>query len=219
MATSERRVDRGTRIGMRILRSIGDDFREARVAAGLSQESVSNAAQLSRAHYSRIERGQIAKLSLFEAARIANVLGLDLSVRLYPGAEPVRDGAQVRRLAMLLREVGPPLRYRTEVPLPNVAGRFEQRAWDAVISGGGGRTAVEVEMRVRDAQALERRLSLKRRDDPTEGFLLVLADSAATRRVLADNPELFADLPRLRRATVLAAVRVGQHPPTGLVRL
>jgi hypothetical protein len=120
---------------------------------------------------------------------------------------------------MLLREVGSPLRYRTEVPLPNVTGRFEQRAWDAVISGGGGRTAVEVEMRVRDAQALERRLSVKRRDDPTEGFLLVLADTATNRRVLADNPELFADLPRLRRATVLAAVRVGQHPSTGIVRL
>ncbi|HEV2006238.1 MAG TPA: helix-turn-helix transcriptional regulator [Candidatus Limnocylindrales bacterium] len=204
---------------MRILRSVGDDFREARVAAGLSQQSVADAAQLSRAHYSRIERGQIAKLSLLEAARIANVLGLDLSVRLYPGAEPVRDGAQVGHLAMLLREVGPPLRYRTEVPLPNVAGRFEQRAWDAVIFGGGGRTAVEVEMRVRDAQALERRLSLKRRDDPTEGFLLVLANSAATRFVLADNPELFPELPRLRRATVLAAVRLGHHPPTGLVRL
>jgi len=219
MATTERWGDRGTRIGMRMLRSVGNDFREARVAAGLSQESVANAAQLSRAHYSRIENGQIANLSLLEAARIANVLGLDLSIRLYPGGNPLRDGAQVKRLATLLREVGPPLSYRTEVPLPNVVGRFEQRAWDSVISGVGGRIAVEVEMHVRDSQALERRLSLKRRDDPTEGFLLVLADSAATRRVLADHPELFADLPRLRRATVLAAVRVGQHPPTGLVRL
>jgi len=219
MATTERRVDRGTRLGLRLLRSVGDDFREARVAAGLSQESVANAALLSRAHYSRIERGQIANLSILEAARIANVLGLDLSVRLYPGAEPMRDGAQVRRLAMLLGEVGPPLRYRTEVALPNVAGRFEQRAWDAVISGRGARTVVEVEMRVRDAQALERRLSLKRRDDPTDGFLLVLADTTTNRLVLAENPGLFSDLPRLRRATVLAAVRAGRHPPTGIVRV
>jgi len=123
MATTERWGDRGTRIGMRMLRSVGNDFREARVAAGLSQESVANAAQLSRAHYSRIENGQIANLSLLEAARIANVLGLDLSIRLYPGGNPLRDGAQVKRLATLLREVGPPLSYRTEVPLPNVVGR------------------------------------------------------------------------------------------------
>lgn len=154
-----------------------------------------------------------------EISQLATVLGLDLVVRLYPGGDPLRDRAQLDRIRILAGDVGPRLRYRTEVPLPAVVGRLELRAWDAVIEGGGARTAIEVEMRIRDAQALERRLDLKRRDDPTEGFLLVVADTRTNRTVLNEHPELFPNLPRLPRTTVLAAIRIGKHPPTGLVFL
>lgn len=154
-----------------------------------------------------------------EISQLATVLGLDLVVRLYPGGDPLRDGGQLGRIRMLADDLGPPLRYRTEVPLPAVVGRLELRAWDGVIEGGGARTAIEVEMRIRDAQAVERRLTLKRRDDPTDGFLLVVADTRSNRTVLNEHPELFPDLPRFSRTTVLAAIRSGEHPPTGLVFL
>ena len=106
-----------------------------------------------------------------EAARIGAVLGLDVSVRAYPGAGPLRDQAHVARLARFLQPVGRPLRAVHEVPLPTRAGVLEQRAWDAVLIGDGRRTAIEVEMRIRDVQALERRIAMKRRDDPTDEFL------------------------------------------------
>jgi len=83
----------------------------------------------------------------------------------------------------------------------------------------GGRTTVELEMRIRDGQAVERRIALKRRDDPSDVFLLVLAATRTNRELMWSQPSLFADLPRLRTANVLAALRRGEHRPTGLVLL
>jgi hypothetical protein len=152
-----------------------------------------------------------------DAARIATLLGLDLSVRVYPGASPLRDAAHAERLMRFLKHIRQPLSYRMEVPLPALPDRPEQRAWDAVIRGSGKRTAVELEMRLRDGQALERRINLKRRDDPTEAFILLIADTRTNRRVLAENVDLFGELPRLRARRVHAALTAGEHPPSGIL--
>ncbi len=156
-------------------------------------------------------------LSIVDASRLAGVLGLDLSVRLYPGQGPLRDDAHTTRLSRVLGSVRPPLRYQTEVPLPALLLRSELRAWDAMITDSDTRTAVELEMRLRDGQALERRLALKRRDDPTDGFVLIVADTHGNRRVLASSPGLFPDLPRLGPSRVTAALEAGEHPPTSLI--
>jgi hypothetical protein len=111
----------------------------------------------------------------------------------------------------------PPLRFRVEVPLPATADRSEHRAWDATLFDGAGRTAIELEMRLRHVQATRRRHELKRRDDPTDNFLLLIADTRHNRRVLVDFAELFADLPRLRPSVVRAALEAGEHPPWGVL--
>lgn len=219
VATSQRAFDRGTRRSERLLEAIADEFLGKRLAAGLSQDQVASAARLPRSTYSRIETSKRPHASLLEISRIAAVLGLDLVARLYPAGDPLRDAGQIERLERLTSQLGEPLRYRAEAPLPALDGRVESRAWDAIIEGHGLRTAVEVEMRIHDAQALERRLALKRRDDPTDRFVLVLADTRTNQRVLGSHPDLFADLARLRRAAVLAVLRSGQHPPTGIVLL
>lgn len=178
---------------------------------------MARAARVSRPRYSRIERAKAPTLTIIEAARIGSALGLDLWVRLYPGPEALRDAASSRKLRTLLANVRRPLSWRTEVPLPALPDRTEQRAWDAVVSGLGRRTAIELEMRLWDGQAVERRVGLKRRDDPTDVFLLAIAGTRANRRVLRQHPDLVADLPRLRAADVVAALQSGRHPPTGLV--
>ncbi len=71
-------------------------------------------------------------------------------------------------------------------------------------------------MRLHDAQALERRLNLKRRDDPVDSFVLLLADTRHNRRVLAEHPQLFVDLPRLPVRVLTACMAAGQHPPSCL---
>ncbi len=210
-------MDRGTRLGARALGTVAEELRETRLGLGVSQEHVAAAARVSRPRYSRIERAKAPTLTIIEAARIASVLGLDLWLRLYPGPEALRDVASSRRLRGLLAHARQPLSWRTEVPLPSLPDRVEQRAWDAVLAGDGRRTAIELEMRLRDGQAVERRVALKRRDDPTDSFLLAIAGTRANRRLLRDHPDLFADLARLRVTDVIAALEAGRHPSTGLV--
>lgn len=196
---------------------IGREFEAGRLALGASQDHVAEASRISRPRYSRIENGKAPTLQVIEVARIASVLGLESSIRLYPGGPPVRDAAHARRLGAFLACAARPLITRTEAPLPALADRRELRAWDGLIVGHGERTAVELEMRLHDTQALERRISLKRRDDPTDWFLLLIADTRTNRRVLASLPDLFPDLPHLARTQALQRLESGMHPGTGIV--
>lgn len=217
MPSAERVFDRSTRQGQRQLRLTGDEFRERRLFLGLSQAFVAGAARMSRPRYVWIEAGRISSLTILEFNRIAGVLGLDTSVRLYPGGSGLRDKGQIGRIRRLLEHVRSPLSFRTEVPLPPSAGGIEQRAWDVVLFATAERTAVEVEMRLRDLQALDRRISLKRRDDPSEHFLLAIADTRNNRQILGDIGWSIAGLARLRTVDVLKALEAGRHPATGFV--
>ncbi len=202
-------------MGERSLQVIGREFETARLGLGVSQEHVAEASHVSRPRYSKIENGKAPTLQVLEVARIASVLGLDSSIRLFPGALAVRDAAHARRLGGFLAHAAPPLRVRTEAALPALPDRRELRAWDAMIVDGDARTAVELEMRLHDTQALERRLSLKRRDDPTTCFLLLIADTRMNRRVLASLPDLFPDLPASPRLESTSAWKVGCTPRPG----
>jgi transcriptional regulator with XRE-family HTH domain len=204
-------------MGQRALFALGSEFETARRGGGLSQEHVAAASRVSRPRYSKIENGRMSTLRVVEVARIASVLGLAPSFRVFPAGPPIRDAGQARRLAGVLSNASPPLKARTEVPLPALPDHQELRSWDAIIDGRGERTAIELEMRIHDAQAVERRVALKRRDDPTRHFLLLIADTRHNRRVLAELPGLFADLARLPRAVTIRALQAGRHPGTGLV--
>jgi transcriptional regulator with XRE-family HTH domain len=219
VATVERTRARADRRASRILTALGDEFREARLGAGLSQQQIADAVETSRARYGRIEAGAVGLLSIAQASRIAAILGLDLTCRVYPNGDALRDAAQVGKLELLAAAVSRPLRWRTEVPLPALPDRTELRSWDASVELEGHSTRVEVEMRIRDGQALARRIGLKRRDDPNGGLLLVIADTDRNRRVLALHPDLFPDLPRLRPSGVFEFLRAGRLPPSGLVVL
>jgi hypothetical protein len=145
------------------------------------------------------------------------VLGIDLSLRTFPAGDPIRDAAQLVLLAKLrgLLPDGP--RWRTEVPLA-IPG--DLRAWDAMIEGRGWRVAVEAETRLRDVQALLRRLALKQRDDGQEVVILLVADTRHNRHVLRlAEPDLAAAFPTSGRA-VLEALSKGEAPrASGIVLL
>jgi hypothetical protein len=121
-------------------------------------------------------------------ARIAAVLGLDASLKLYPATEPIRDAAHAALLERLHLHCHGSLRWQTEVPLPRPG---DLRAWDATIRGfrtpgghGGVRGAVEAETRPTDAQALDRKLALKERDGGADWLILLLADTRHNRAFL-----------------------------------
>jgi len=80
----------------------------------------------------------------------------------------------------------------------------------------GERDAVEAETRIRDGQAMWRRISLKRRDDPTVSHVfLLVADTATNRRAVSEIRQLLrVELPLDTRA-VLTALGSGRCPGSG----
>ena len=219
MGATTRTLDVAARRTARQLRDVGDEFRERRLSLGLSQAHVARVSRMSRNHFGQIENGACPRVTVAEVNAIAAVLGLAPSIRIYPEGPLVRDAGQATRLRAFLAFAATPLTYRIEVPLAAMPDRPDRRAWDAVIFDERQRCAIELEMRLRDVQAAKRRIELKRRDDPTEVFLLLVADTAFNRRVLSEFETLFADLPILRPGQVVAHLRSGRLPPSGLLLL
>ena len=216
MAPKERAVDRGSRLARLLLAQLGREIREARLAAGLTQAQVALACGLAASYISRIERGAAPGVSLHHLARILSVVGLDLTARAYPAGNPLRDAAHVALLGRLRARIAPSLTWRTEVPLPKPG---DLRAWDAMIEGPRFRMGVEAEMRPRDWQALDRRLSLKQRDGGVGRVLLLLADTRANRALMRE----FGDALRVNYPVdgrvALAALAAGRDPGGGAVIL
>jgi transcriptional regulator with XRE-family HTH domain len=209
MSSAVRRLDRAQRVAAAMLRLIADEFRHARIQAGLSQAAVARAAGISRAELSRIERAAAPWVTLQTISAVAIVLGQMPSIRLFPDGSPLRDAGHVNLLERLHRELPRELSWRTEVP---IASTGDRRAWDAVIGGPGWTLRVEGEMRIHDAQAMERRIALKRRDDGNPDVLLLVARSRANREALVVvGPRLRATFP-LDSRTILSALRAGRSP-------
>jgi transcriptional regulator with XRE-family HTH domain len=211
MVTRERRLDRGKRAAQRNLVRVGDDLREARLSAGLTQRQAGSAAGISSSELSRIELGIARRVPYETLAIIGSVLGLDVPLRTYPDGEPVRDAAQLALLARLRVLLPRSLTWRTEAPL-DIPG--DRRAWDAVIGGRGWRVPVDAESRLHDVQACSRKVALKRRDDRSEVVILLVADTRHNRRVVRlARADLAADFP-VSGGAALASLTNGE-PPSG----
>ena len=107
-------------------------------------------------------------------------------------------------------------RLRSEVPLH---GRTDRRAWDAVLDGHGCIDAFEIETRLANVQATERRVMLKSRDDAVVAHtFLVIGDTRANREALATAREALRGNFPLDTRAVLTAFGSGRCPGTnGLI--
>jgi transcriptional regulator with XRE-family HTH domain len=208
MPTSDRAVYRGQRRGRFLMSRMGAEFLLARQVAGLSQRQLGHMLGVSHTLIGRIERSEVRSLSVTLAAKIAAVLGLELSVGLHPAGAPVRDRAHLALIERLHLRVSPSLRWRTEVAIP-IAG--DLRSADIVITGPGFGVIVEAETRLSDVQALERRIGAKQRDLGLERVILLLADTGANRRAVSQIPELARRFPLSARACLMA-LAAGRDP-------
>jgi transcriptional regulator with XRE-family HTH domain len=217
MGTRIRPVDRGSATAKRQRTDLGRELRDARMDRGLSSRVVADAIGCSHSSVLRIERGEVVHVSLLMLNRMAAVVGLDLSTRLFPGGPPVRDNASLRLLELLRLRLHPRLTWRVEVPLPNPG---DQRAFDALIRGTGWREAVEAETGPRDTQALARRLELKVRDGQVDGMILLLPNTRRIRDFLrTSGPTLRTILP-LDGSIILQCLGAGIAPGgSGIVLL
>lgn len=204
------RLARGLETARVARAEIGREVREARLNAGLSQLIAARAVRMSHAQLGRIERGEIRGLTVDQAARACAAVGLKLVVRAYPDAEPIRDAAHVALLGRFRSLLPAGVGWQTEVPLPNPR---DLRAWDAQVAFSNGLAAVEAETRLRDVQALERRMGLKQRDGDVDLVILLVNDTAPNRRALRSaRASLRTSFPLDGRA-ILEAIRAGHAPP------
>ncbi|HEX2755523.1 MAG TPA: helix-turn-helix transcriptional regulator [Candidatus Limnocylindrales bacterium] len=215
--TAIRRIrDVGAERAQRIIVELGRDIRDARRLAGLSQEQVARAAGISHSHLSRIEHGRVPGISIELASRIAAAVGLDLSVRTFPGGIGIRDLGQVRLLGRFRALIAPSIKGRTEVPVGSVG---DSRAWDDVLVANDRRAGVEAETHVRDWQALDRKIALRRRDSGIQLVILVLADTRHHRAVLREiGPAGVTNFPEPARSA-LATLRAGSLPAASTIVL
>jgi transcriptional regulator with XRE-family HTH domain len=202
VVTRERHRDRGTRRARASLAELGRELREARRGAGLRQADVARIAGVSSSWVSQIERGTAADVSFRLLGVLLAIVGLDLSVRAFPGGSPLRDDGHRRllgRFRSLLPQGAP---WRMEVPLPDPG---DQRAWDAMTELWHLRVGVEAELRPTDLQAMQRRIALKKRDGFVDRVVLVLADTRHNRWLIRHlGDALRASFPIQRHAARMA---------------
>jgi transcriptional regulator with XRE-family HTH domain len=211
MGRSSVAVDRARRRIDADLRRVIEEIAAARRSAGVSLRGVGLGCGVGKSTIARIESGATRTVDLRLLAAMGAAVGLDVRLRAFPAGDPIRDAGQQRLLGRLRERLAPGLRMPTEVPLP-IDG--DRRAWDAMIVGDGWRVGVEAETVLDDIQAVERRLSLKRRDGGVDHVILLVADTRRNRLALAAASNAFGDLP-LRTRGVLRAVAAGRDPDGG----
>ncbi len=97
------------------------------------------------------------------------------------------------------------------MPLP---GPGEQRAWDLVGThvGTGLQIWVEAESRIHDAQALLRRLALKRKDSDATRVILVVSATHGNREALREAADAFAEAFPARARQAIPELLAGRDP-------
>jgi transcriptional regulator with XRE-family HTH domain len=209
MPTKERSSDRGQRRGERLLDELLREVREARIGRNLSQAAVGRAIGLSDSQVSLIETGRHRNVPFVLVARLLGVVGLELSARAYPAGGGLRDMAQLVLLDRLRKRTSGSLAWRSEVPIP-IDG--DLRAWDAALVRPGLTIGVDAETRLRDVQAVDRRVMLKLRDSGFDRAVLLIASTRSNREALHEaGSSLEANYPIATRAA-LQALAVGEDP-------
>ena len=197
----------GQRIARQVRLDAASAVLSARLDSGISQQTAGRAAGMSRAQFGRIERGEIAHLSVDQLCRAAAAVGLKVSLRTFPDGDPARDAGQLAILERFHQRLPSEALWRTEVPLPI---RGDRRAWDGLVVLRRRRAGCECETRLRDAQSVERRLALKQRDGQVDIVLLIVPDTVGNRRFLDQHREQLRTLLPLDSRQVLDAFRRGE---------
>ena len=210
MPARETRLQRGRRSGRAAVGRVLASLRDERMALGFSQRSLAGHLGWSQSEYSRFESGAAPYAVRFvRVAEAAALLGLELSVGLHPAGPAIRDKGQQALMGRFRGLLAAAFEVRAEVPFP---GPGDPRVWDLVLRLGDVVIGVEAETRVRDVQALVRRMRGRERDGGVDHVILVLSDSATNRRLqdelrLALGPSFSGSGRKLR-----AALRSGRGP-------
>lgn len=136
----------------------GDEFREIRLRAGVSQAAVARGIGVARSVICRLEQGD-PNVSPRIRARAAALLGAEIRMSIYTEAAPlIHDAAHAKIIEAVLALRHPSWKVTLESPVPG-PGR---RSSDIRLDRGRDIVLIEVETRVRALEAIIREGADKR---------------------------------------------------------
>lgn len=201
-------ADLGQRLSHRLIGDVAEELRSARLSSGLTQAQVGAAIGVDRERVSVVERRRSRVMTVEQVTRQAAALGLRMSIKFYPVADPIRDVAQVRYIRTFLGRVGQSWRVHLDVPIP-LPG--DLRAIDIVLTGVCV-IAVEVVTRLRDIQSTIREAQLKQRDLGAARLVIVVAATHANRRAISEARAVLGPAFDLDSQRVFRALALGEDP-------
>ena len=216
MSTRLALVHQATRRAKYQLDTLTRELIHARHKCGLSQAHVARALGVSRPLVAAWESGRRVPTPV-QLYQWGAVLGLDVSIRAYPGGAPLRDSGQLRILARFKATVGDLRTWQTEVPVS--LDPSDRRAFDAVLSRDLRRAAVEAVSRLGDAEGQVRPITLKQQASEIPCVLLALADTRHNRLALIAGLSTIQPAFPCPARSALAALRRGDLPSGNAVLL
>ncbi len=204
MSTVRNRRDLRTATGRAasdLRRRVGADLRRHRLDAGLSLRAVAKAASIDPSHLSAVERGT-REASFAVLVAVAQVLGLDLSIRLFAVTGPsIRDRHQAPIVEALIATLGRSWRPHVEVPVR----RPVRGVIDLVLVRDDVVVAVEVHSELRSVEQVIRWSTAKAEALPSSDLwsrggsfrqprierLLVICSTRANRDIVQSHQKTF----------------------------
>lgn len=180
MATAKTGISRlaindGDRQLRRTCTRFGEETREIRLRAGVSQAALARAIGVSRSVICRMEQGD-PDVSARIRARAVSALGADFRIAVYPNDAPlIHDAAHARIVEDVLSRCDPSWHPTVEAPVPG-PGR---RSTDIRLERGADVVLIEVETHIRALEAIIREGAEKR----TAVAATSAEASAAVRRI------------------------------------
>lgn len=206
---------RGARSARDLRAQLATDVRRAREDAGLSQRSLAQAAGVSSSSVHRLELGE-HDASMEMLARVSVVLGLSLSIRLYPGTGPlVRDHIQVAMIEALMKVLHERWRPRVEVavnrPSRGVIDLVLESDEPPIVACEAHSELRRVEQQIRWADAKASALE-GLRETPTSRLLL-LRSTRRTRAVVSEYRHVVMTAYPARTTDLVDSLLRGQSWP------
>jgi hypothetical protein len=192
-------------------------LREARITSGVSQSELAHEGGWSQSFLSLLESHDLPNIAFIDLCTVASLLGLEPALSFHRVGPALRDKGHEALIGRLLRLLAPAWLVAREVPFPNPG---DPRWWDLLLRLPDFRLGIEAETRIRDMQALVRRMRERARDGGADYLLLVLSDSAHNRELVGELRRALGDEFRWHPRDLLRALREGrQLPGSGLVLL
>jgi hypothetical protein len=165
------------------------------------------------------EAGKLTDVSIVRIAEIASILGLEPSLTLHRIGTPIRDKGHEALIARFRERLGHGWRVVREAEFP---GEGDPRSWDVLLRHPVEHYLIgaEAETRIRDLQALVRRMKERGSQGGVDHLVIALSDTRLNRTLVADLRDALGPDVQTRASAIIGALaNVSRLPGSGVVLL